>query len=102
MTTGAGGQIRTLIQGTRQPSPPLNETLPSVGRLLTLLGTGSGISLTEGQHQIGRRADRLGWIEQHHDPTRVRLSKVAGDRPQRLMNNMCKAIYATGSDAISL
>ena len=45
MTTGAGGPIQRLVQGTRQPSPPLNEALPTVGRLLMLLGTGSGVSL---------------------------------------------------------
>ena len=60
MTTGAGGQIRTLVQGTRQPSPPLNEALPSVGRRLTLLGTDSGVSLTTGGN-IKFAVGQTGW-----------------------------------------
>ena len=60
MTTGAGGQIRTLVQGTRQPSQPLNEALPSVGRRLTLLGTDSGVSLTTGGN-IKFAVGQTGW-----------------------------------------
>jgi hypothetical protein len=60
MTTGAGGQIRTLIQGAWQAGPPLNAALPSVGRLLTLLGTGSGVSLINGGN-IKFAAGHLDW-----------------------------------------